>query len=77
MPTKSAEFYENIGDPSPVDSTHVDNLMKNIVDQNVSKSVFPNNGKRADETKVGNSAYIFSDDAEIKWYKKRTIFLHG
>lgn len=60
-----------------MDSICADNLMKDVVDQNISKLVLPNNGTWSDETKIGNSNFLVSDDAEIKWNKNGPHFCTG
>lgn len=63
-PEDSDEISENAAD-----DISSEDIVRDIVDQNVSKSVLPTNGEWSDETKAGNSDFLLSDDAEIKWNK--------
>lgn len=56
-------------DGTAADDISSEDIIRDIVDQNVSKSILPTNGEWADETEVGNSDFLISDDAEIKWNK--------
>ena len=63
--TNSDEIFNN----NYQEDINSDNLIKDLVDQNVSKSAMPKNGEWSDASQEGNSDYIVSDDAEIKWEK--------
>ena len=45
------------------------NVIKDLADQNVTKSVLPKQGSWSDETKAGNCEFILSDDAKVTWNK--------
>lgn len=68
---------ENATDSMSGVGADIDDVMKSVVDDNVSGLVLPKNGEWSDKTKIGNSDFIISDDAEIKWRKDGEHFCNG